>query len=432
MNRRTNAVCIVASLLQAASLLGLAPAARALTGQNIKDMLTDCLSGSGPCAIELACETYNIDVASSGTALAVFAPQVWIRGCGDTTVLSYSADMNTQAQGSQTVVGVSAQVQNFRISDLKIVVNEQCVGCRHKKLVPISIASSGSSVIENVTIETNITLSGPQAHGVRATDAANVRVTGSRFLHAGATNGEQSGDVPGAVHFTRCDACSVDSSLFRYNHPPGLEGGWNAALIHKGEGDGVRITNNTFDLESRCDNPPCIVSGVRLSGGHHTVVSANTFWNFPRDFDSIGVWLYSYRHATITSNSFVAGGRTCSETATTACSVDEECPAGEVCVGTLATGVAFNDTQTPNVNRYNTISANMFNRFLSDQPNSCPIRLGAGGSGGGETSIRNIITSNHFAIAGDPAEPPVFAPDDGICGQTSKLGQNTVDDNFTH
>ena len=81
------------------------------------------------------------------------------------------------------------------------------------------------------------------------------------------------------------------------------------------------------------------------------------------------------------------------------------------------------------LNRYNTISGNLFNRFFSDDPdNACPIYLGAGST----TSIQNIITNNHFGIQGAHNDPPALGPNDGICGDTAKISKNTVDNNFSH
>ena len=98
-------------------------------------------------------------------------------------------------------------------------------------------------------------------------------------------------------------------------------------------------------------------------------------------------------------------------------------------MGTFSTGVAFNNNPAFPRGRYNTITDNMFNKFISEDPSlSCPIRLGSGEEG----SILNTITNNHMAIAGDHTEPPPFAPEAGICGDRDKIPRNIVDNNFTH
>ena len=81
------------------------------------------------------------------------------------------------------------------------------------------------------------------------------------------------------------------------------------------------------------------------------------------------------------------------------------------------------------MNRYNVITGNTFNHFVSDDPNACPILLGGGDA---STSIQNTITSNHFAIEGNHTDPPALDGDDGICGDPIKVDKNITDNNFSH
>lgn len=413
------------------------PAEVGSTTQGFAEALTRVNASGG--IMQLRCNTtYTLPSRTtwpnSATFLDITKSNVWIRGCGASSVVTYTEAITTAPSAVIRLFNVGSGINNVMFTDFKMVLHDTCTsGCGSlSSNAQIFISGTASYVIvermqlystEDVTSDaTNGSFRNIYVQGDTTTtpDSVPRRVF---VMH----NDIQASNR--AIEFQFCDHCWAMDNYINFlgkgddSTTPGTMFG-----IIKYEGVGVQLVGNIVKMgldgytnipfmdgvalaaDNGCSTSDCLNVGAR--------VVSNTFDGL-RSANMIGVAIDGYDAAEIANNFFNAG--MCHADNTKSCYVDEDCSAvGGVCDPGNGLGVAFvgDAVDLNNRNRANVVTGNNFKQFNDDNGNNCPVWFSALPSNDPNENSDNIISDNNFWTAN--------GTDDGFCGTVATRQRNRV------
>ena len=426
----------------AVDIIDVDPAEGGSVSAGIQEALNQCNSGAGRCIVQLRADTTYTIPARSTWATDSFTDcnsetngddDIWIRGHGPSSVVSFTDSVGTQVS---RILCVTSGSKNIVISDFALNYTSTCSG---------ACSGTGSAALFIGGDVDDITTERMQVKATEAvTSGSSTGIYAIYTLHSDGTNPDT---IPTriklrdnliqassrGVQMIACDWCEVSSNVFTSagipndgSSPP------SHGLMAFYEGQGTTISGNSFDMVRDGQTNVTYSGAIILHGDQGTtdaaginrgaLVSGNSITGL-RTQDQYGVWMIGISAANLVGNYFSAG--ICSASATRSCAIDEDCSdLGGTCDTAPAKGVYFDSTNsvigTPR-GLWNSVTTNFFDGF-QDSGNNCPVSFFINGSQHADSLTKNNVAANTFRLN--------TTTDDGICGDATRLAANRISDNY--